>query len=200
MADIETLVADTRFYADLASAPATPAASTGVTFASNSKIYYKNDAGTESDLTQAGGGSVETGTPYEVDYAEITSDGTATATSTPGTTLITGSSVSFDGSTIAVVEFYCASVQYTATTGSLLNIELADGGTVIDRIGQFVVVPGDGNLHAIGPIMGAYRYTPSNASHTFSIRAWKNNAADTAVLKAGGNFLPAFLRVSKLTT
>lgn len=51
MANIETLLADTRYYAEVA-APGTPAAGSGVTYAkTDGKLYFKNDGGTEYDLT-----------------------------------------------------------------------------------------------------------------------------------------------------
>lgn len=50
MADIETLTADTRYFAQVA-APGTPSASQGVLYVkTDGKIYFKNDAGTEYDL------------------------------------------------------------------------------------------------------------------------------------------------------
>ena len=56
MADIETLAADTRYYSEVA-APGTPSAGTGVVYAkTDGKLYFKNDAGTETELTGAGGG------------------------------------------------------------------------------------------------------------------------------------------------
>lgn len=54
MANIETLAADTRYFAEVA-APGTPSAGQAVIYVkSDGKIYLKNDAGTETDLTAAG--------------------------------------------------------------------------------------------------------------------------------------------------
>jgi hypothetical protein len=55
MANIETLLADTRYFAEVA-APGTPAAGGYVVYAkTDGKLYGKNDAGTEHDLTASAG-------------------------------------------------------------------------------------------------------------------------------------------------
>lgn len=57
MANIETLAADTRYFAEVA-APSTPSAGQAVIYVkSDGKIYLKDDAGTETDLTASGGSS-----------------------------------------------------------------------------------------------------------------------------------------------
>ena len=54
MANIETLAADTRYFAEVA-APATPSAGQAVTYVkTDGKLYLKDDAGTETDLTAGG--------------------------------------------------------------------------------------------------------------------------------------------------
>lgn len=54
MADLETLLADTRYWAEVA-APSTPASGSAVTYTkTDGKLYLKNDAGTEYDLTIGG--------------------------------------------------------------------------------------------------------------------------------------------------
>lgn len=56
MANIETLLADSRYFAE-ASAPSTPAAGSAALYVkTDGKIYLKNDAGTEYDLTSTGSG------------------------------------------------------------------------------------------------------------------------------------------------
>jgi hypothetical protein len=51
MANLETLLADTRYFSEQGSAPATPASGSGVLYVkSDGKIYFKNDAGTETEL------------------------------------------------------------------------------------------------------------------------------------------------------
>lgn len=55
MANIETLAAETRYFAEVA-APATPSAGQAVIYVkTDGKIYLKDDAGTETDLTASGG-------------------------------------------------------------------------------------------------------------------------------------------------
>lgn len=51
MADLETLLADTRYWAEVA-APGTPAAGSAVSYVTtDGKLHFKNDAGTDHDLT-----------------------------------------------------------------------------------------------------------------------------------------------------
>lgn len=58
MANIETLAADTRYFAEVA-APATPSSGQAVIYVkSDGKIYLKDDAGTETDLTASGSSAV----------------------------------------------------------------------------------------------------------------------------------------------
>lgn len=60
MANIETLAADTRYFAETA-APSTPSSGQGVAYEkSDGKLYFKNDAGTEYDLTLGASGDVST--------------------------------------------------------------------------------------------------------------------------------------------
>lgn len=57
MADIETLLASTRYYAET-TAPSTPSAGSAVTYvkSADKKLYLLDSTGTETDLTAAGGG------------------------------------------------------------------------------------------------------------------------------------------------
>jgi hypothetical protein len=51
MADLETLIADTRYHAEVA-APATPSVGRVVVYAkTDGRLYIKDDTGTETDLT-----------------------------------------------------------------------------------------------------------------------------------------------------
>ena len=60
MANIETLLAGTRYYAEVA-APGTPAAGSYVTYAkADGLMYQKDDAGTETAMGPGAGGSVST--------------------------------------------------------------------------------------------------------------------------------------------
>lgn len=56
MANVETLLADTRYFAE-ATAPSTPASGSGVLYVkTDGHIYFKDDAGTESKLSGGAGG------------------------------------------------------------------------------------------------------------------------------------------------
>ena len=76
MANIETLAADTRYFAEVA-APSTPASGQAVVYVkSDGKIYLKNDGGTETDLTLGSAGA-----EFSTAAAAVATEQTTTSTS-----------------------------------------------------------------------------------------------------------------------
>jgi hypothetical protein len=64
MADIETVELDTRYFSE-AAAPGTPASGKAVIYVkTDGKLYLKDDAGTETDLTSGGGGDITSDTAW----------------------------------------------------------------------------------------------------------------------------------------
>lgn len=130
---------------------------------------------------------------YELDYAERTSNTSITATSeATANTIVTGSSVAYDGSTIVKVEFWCDHMK--GASGQDLRIWLYDGSSSIGFITYT-----ESQSYVGG--YGVRRITPSNASHTYSVRA-SVGGASTGVVAAGaggsGAVAPAFLRITKV--
>ncbi len=133
----------------------------------------------------------------ELDYVEFTSPVSPTAT-TEGTanTVITGSSVAYDGATIVLIEFFSQNSRPTASAGASLNFWLYEDGSSIGNIGTITAA---GASAANSPVRLIRRITPSNASHTYSIRA--SVSSGTGLVNAGaggnGNVAPGFIRITR---
>lgn len=135
----------------------------------------------------------------EFDYAQITSSASITATSeATANTVITGAGVSYDGSTIVMLEFFTPYLNITAQSLAIVLYDDTGGGAAsIGLMGQYY----DANAgQTVVPVHLMKRFTPSAATHTFSIRAYVNSGtgevkADTGV---NGHWLPAFMRIYKV--
>jgi hypothetical protein len=125
---------------------------------------------------------------YQWDYVTQTSDLTVSATTAAtAQAFLTGNSVSYDGATRVQLEWWSPSVSGTGVAVA----ELYDGATDQSlRIGQ--AGPGASG----SPVYGVYFFTPSNASHTYSIKFWRVTANMTVSGNGGGIYAPAFLRVT----
>ncbi len=123
-----------------------------------------------------------------LDYVEQTSSLTVTATTdATAQAFVTGNAVSYDGSTVVIIEAY---IPFGAATAAMV-CNLYDGSTDLGRLGQI-------NTVVNAPMYLARRLTPSNASHTYSIRIWKTSGTASANCGAGGTAtnLPGFIRIS----
>jgi hypothetical protein len=132
---------------------------------------------------------------HEVETVDITSDVSITA-STDGTanTVATASAHSFDGSTLVLIEFYCPQTDNNGGASGGGVVVLYDGSSSIGNLGVYQTFPSSD-----GPAMHMVRrYTPSNASHTYSIRAYKTDSNNQTLKFGGGgsgNFMPGYLRI-----
>jgi len=136
---------------------------------------------------------------YEFDYAQITSAATINQDAeASATTVVTGGAVTYDGSTIVQVEFFAPVITPNATAADNLNLWLFDGSSSIGLLGQYTAAT---SATYRTPAFVSRRLTPSNASHTYSIRATVTAAARTGTVQAGaggaGAYMPAFMRIIK---
>lgn len=135
---------------------------------------------------------------FELDYVEKTSGQTFTGTNEAGAvTVITGTSQSYAAEPI-VIEVFMPRIDLGATNAATTVIDLYDGGTILGRIGTLKNPAGSASV--LTSVRGAYRYTPSAATHQYIVKAW--STAGDGALDAGsggtGTSLPAFLRVTKV--
>lgn len=134
---------------------------------------------------------------YEYDYVQITSNVSITATSeATANTCITGSAVTYDGSTTVYVEVFCPALAPDPTATRSLTVWLYDGSS---SIGAFANVYSQHNNSNTYPLHGFRKLTPSAASHTYSIRCSVSAGTGTFSANTGGTgvYIPAFLRITK---
>lgn len=202
-------------------APAAPTDSSWKLYSQANGIYAKSSNTTVGPLGSGGGSgvatdsiwttsgkvAVATGTAtateqwppaHEFDYTEYTGGNVSITATTEGTanTVVTGGAVTYDGSTAILVEFYAPVVTTQATSGAHVHVYLYDNGSSIGELAQFTTPAGAAMR---GPIHVVRRLTPSNAAHTYSIRAATSAGTATITGGAGGSaaYMPAFIRQVK---
>lgn len=137
------------------------------------------------------------GASAELDYVQITSDVGITGTN-EGTanTVITGTSKAY--SAIAtLIEVYTTRIDIPANaSGNAIIILLYDGASLIGRIGAITL---SSNASFGQPFYGAYRLTPTAATHQYIVKAYRTNTNSTWYANSGGsgNPLPSFLRITR---
>lgn len=138
---------------------------------------------------------------YEFDYVEITSSVSSITATTEGTanTVVTANAVSYDGSTVIILEFFCPIVITDSGAASrVVTFYLYDGSGSTGYIGQ-IMTPAASAMRA--PVMLRRRFTPSNASHTYSVRASVDAGTGQALAGAGGSSgsgTPTYIRQVKV--
>jgi hypothetical protein len=173
-------------------------------------IIVGGASGTPARLAAATNGMglvLASGTPawawppgYQFDRVDYTAAVTITATSdATANTVVTANAVSYDGSTEIWIEFYAPYLQSGTTAGNNLVIQINEGSTILGYI-QACRVPASvsGGMDIGG--FGRLRRTPSNASHTYSIRAW-NASGSSAVVgagAAGSDYVAGYIRQIKV--
>lgn len=170
------------FYEQVA--PATPSADLVRLYAkADGKLYIKDDAGVETDLSSGGGGTVEHS------YVERTTDLSITATTdATAQTFISSDAVAYDGSTRVKIELFAPLLAPAASQAIVVN--LYDGATDLGQLGEVVI--GQSTFYAVRFL------TPSNATHTYHFKVWKTSGTATAHAGAGGvaTLMPAFIRIT----
>jgi len=135
----------------------------------------------------------ENGPGTELAYVEQTSTTNITNTSeATGHQVVSAGALTFDGSTRVCIEFYCAEV-YSDVAGGII-FDLSDGGTEVGRMG---VVFGHTGDHR-SPVLLRRFLTPSAASHTYAIQAWRTAGSPSVDAGAGGSgtVMPAYIRIT----
>jgi hypothetical protein len=137
------------------------------------------------------GGTAAAASGAELDYVERTTALTITATTAAtAQTFITGGTVLYDGATRICIEFFVQSADGTISA----IVSLWDGSTELGRFGVIEATTIGGSA------MYSRRFlTPTNASHSYLVKAWKTGGNSGLTAGAGGTdtALPAYLRITK---
>jgi hypothetical protein len=146
----------------------------------------------------AAGGSNATG--YEFDYAELNSGSVniSTTTDATATTVITGASVTYDGSTIVLIDVFFPAIDTVNAAGDNMVIVLYDGATDLGRLGLTRNVAAS-VLRM--PFRAAYRLTPSAAAHQYIVKAFVIGGGTGVVYGGAAGAavnMPGFLRVTRV--
>lgn len=157
------------------------------------------DPGSGKVITSAGSGAIAALPPgYEFPgtYVEMTAPVSVGATTEAGaTTVVTAGAITFDGSTVVMIESFLPSANRGTT---YIKLCLYDGSS---SIGLFVDTVSSASGNAPSETINLRRrLTPSNAAHTYSIRAFVD--AGTGSIQAGaggvGNEMPGWIRIVKV--
>lgn len=196
--------AGTTFWKTGTMTLASPDATAGNTSVGTWGVGWRSTAAiTRLKLAGAGAAKLKVGTrlivygiggspasaPEQIDYVERATDQTVTSQTSSGTavTWITGSAVTYDGSTRVKIEARVGLAQTPAATD--LKIELWEDGVSLGVIGQ--VLAGSG-----APLHMERFITPTAGSHTYELKAWRPVNSGTSYLVASG-LLPAFMRITR---
>lgn len=136
---------------------------------------------------------------HELDYVEKTSNTSCTGTSTAAaTTIVTANAVAYDGSTVALIEFFCPEAFLPGVAGNnYIGFVLFDGSTELGAMGFYLGVASSAGR---APVRLSYRLTPSNASHTYSVRGYVESGTSTVAGGSGasGARMPVYIRQTKV--
>jgi hypothetical protein len=138
---------------------------------------------------------------FEINYTQITAGvNVASTTEATPTTIISPGAITFDG-TAVLVHFYSPAVKPpTAAAGDFLRVSLYEGATEIGLV-AFLQQPASTAQESV-PVTGWLRFTPTAASHTYTIGASVNSTTGTPTISAGAGgtatFVGAFVRFTKV--
>ena len=165
--------------------------------------YISGNAGSSNtfhvaEIEVLSSGPAGGGPGSELSYVAFTSDTSITATTeATANTVVTAAPVTFDGSTVVMVEFFCSTIEADLVLGRSISVYLYDGAASIGRLTAVISQTTTSNRY---PTFLAHRLTPSAASHTYSIRASVSAGAGTVSGGAGGvgNVMPGFIRITRI--
>jgi len=169
---------------------AIPAASTvepgTIYFESDTGSMFRSDGTNWVNVTPPSSGA-------QLDYAQITANSAAISATTEATAVavITGNSVTYDGSKVKI-EFFAPRLT-AATTASAIMVLFRDA-VIIGQVDAQAVAGG-----YYSQCLASVFDTPAAGAHTYAIKAFSNGGALTFGAGSGGsgNLVPAYLRVTK---
>jgi len=125
-----------------------------------------------------------------IDYAQATSNVSITGTSLASpTSIVAGSSITWDGSTKILLEFYA--INSTKGTTSFSTGFYEDGSNI--NQGSYMTASPYGFYYS------AYRITPTAGSHTYSVKGCVDAGSGQVQCGVGGSgtSAPAYLRITR---
>lgn len=145
------------------------------------------------------GGSSGGSAGREIGYDQITASVTAaTSTEASGTTVITCAARVFDGGAV-VANFSAPFLQPPqVAAGDTITVCLFEGAT---QIGRLCVAQNNAAAATAYPCAGSIRFTPTAASHTYTVTCfWGAHAGGAVGAGAGGTgaYVPAYIRFTKV--
>ncbi|HKY67413.1 MAG TPA: hypothetical protein VJM49_13620 [Acidimicrobiales bacterium] len=152
-------------------------------------------------ITSAWGKSVadaiNAAVPRELAYAQVTASKTVTAgAEVSADPVVLAPSVTFDGSTVVLIEFFTPAVAPAIAANANVMLFLYQDGASIGRMAA-VVNPAAANMYA--PVYAVRRMTPTAGAHQYTFAAIVAGGNGTVVAGPGGvgQYMPAFIRISK---
>lgn len=162
-------------------------------FAEIGTDYGIGDGSTSFNLPTA---VIETNTNQLISYVEYTANvtisGTNPGTGGTATTIVTAGAFTPNGTDEYWIEFFSPEVQ--AGSADSVLIELYDGAT---RLGEMAIFANPATQPA-SPCLVRRKLVPTNAAHTYSIRAWRvtNNGIVVAGNGTAGNAMPGYINIT----
>jgi hypothetical protein len=131
-------------------------------------------------------------------HDEKTSDTSVTSTAEAlSNTIVNSSSITYDGSTAVMIEFFSPGVQVGASAQLVILLWDNTANTEVGRIASYVNPVA--STHNYGSIYGKFRLTPASGARVYSVRAFRVTANGTVAAGTGGTGanVPAFIRITK---
>ena len=141
---------------------------------------------------------------YEFDYAEFTSPVTlAGTTEGAATTIVTSNAITYDGSTIVMIQAYIPNLVNNDTTDNsrfwLYEKVGAGAAASIGEIGR-TTNPATAAAAVGLPVLLSRRMTPSSASIIYSLRGSSAGAASAGAGAGGAStIMPGYIRITKVS-
>lgn len=158
---------------------------------------------TDAKLVQSSGTLANMPPGRELLYTQFTSPVSITSTSSAAAdVIVTASAFTFDGATVALIEFYSPAVQAPNSSAPHMYISLYEDGTHKGVLGD--VTNSTATTYSF-PMLGIARFVPASGSRTYSVRGYMSAGSTTQQVGAGafgsgsGTLSPGFIRVVKAT-
>ena len=150
-------------------------------------------------FNQSGGSAGSSSPGFEIGYDQITAPViVASTTEATGTTVITCAAHTFDGSPV-IATFSAPFLQNGSAASNAVTVSLFESAT---QIGRFTIASFGVANQLVVPCVSLLRFTPTAASHTYTVTAFTANATGNPTVGAGasgtGAYIPAFIRFTKV--